>query len=136
MTAGVQLRVQPGSPVPAYRQIADQVRTAIVERRLPAGSALPGIRVLADELGIHFNTVARAYRTLAAEGWLAVAQGRAVQVLARRNTPAAPRQGVSPFRERVRHLVAEARGQGVSSHRLAAALRSLADTLESQGGTS
>jgi DNA-binding transcriptional regulator YhcF (GntR family) len=118
-----------------YRQIAEQVRTAIVEGALVPGTELPGVRRLAVDLGIHFNTVAQAYRLLADEGWLDVSQGRTVRVAVRAaRLSAAGADELGEFRERVRHLSAQARGRGVSAERLAAILRSLADALEPQGG--
>ncbi len=138
MSEEVKIRVNLSSAAPVYRQIADQVRTAIVEGLLAPGAELPGVRRLAIDLGIHFNTVAQAYRSLAEEGWLEVSQGRAVRVApARAVKPAAAANGseaVAEFRERVRHLTAHARGQGISVRRLAAALRSLAESLEPEGG--
>jgi DNA-binding transcriptional MocR family regulator len=56
------------SPIPAYRQIADDVRRHLVDEQLKPGDLLPPIRQLALDLGVHFNTVALAYRLLADEG--------------------------------------------------------------------
>ena len=58
------------SPTPVYRQIAHDLRRHLVEQRLKPGDLLPPIRQLALDLGVHFNTVALAYRLLADEGWL------------------------------------------------------------------
>ena len=38
------------------------------------------LRHVAVELGVHFNTVAEAYRQLAAEGWLDLKHGRGAVV--------------------------------------------------------
>ncbi|MET7641597.1 GntR family transcriptional regulator [Streptomyces sp. NPDC005438] len=51
---------------------AEQVRTQILEQArsgaLPVGYKLPTVRGLAQELGLANNTVAKAYRTLEADG--------------------------------------------------------------------
>src|ERR1035438_2678242 len=65
-----RLRIDLANPTPAYRQIVDGLRTFLVDGALHAGDLLPPVRELAFELGVHFNTVAEAYRILADEGWL------------------------------------------------------------------
>ncbi|MBY0505291.1 MAG: GntR family transcriptional regulator [Bryobacteraceae bacterium] len=82
-----------GSPVPAYRQIADRLRETLVTGHLRPGDALPPVRQLATDLGVHFNTVAEAYRTLATEGWLMLRRGSGAVVVERGvPPPAAPEQ--------------------------------------------
>ena len=58
------------SDVPLYRQVEDQLRTAIHEGRLQPGARLPGIRTLAADLGVARVTIATAYEQLTAEGYL------------------------------------------------------------------
>jgi len=94
------------------------------------GDVLPSVRRLAVDLGVHFNTVADAYRTLADEGWLDVAQGRSVRVLAR-VTPSADPQARDLFRQRLRQLVADARARGVSSAGLVRELTAMAERMKS-----
>jgi DNA-binding transcriptional regulator YhcF (GntR family) len=98
-----------------------------VEGALAEGDELPSVRRLAIDLGIHFNTVAEAYRMLAEEGWIEVSQGRSARVR-RREKPAAPdAESVDRFRQRLRHLIAEMRADGLSPARIA---RELASVLE------
>ena len=85
-----------------------------MEGALRPGDVLPSVRALAADLGIHFNTVAQAYRELAGEGWLDVSHGRAVRVVERPAPEGAGAEEVKQFRERLRHLLAEARARGVS----------------------
>ena len=108
------IRIQIDGEVPAYRQIVDQVRTHCVEGNLQPGQTLPSARRLAAGLGVHFNTVAEAYRVLAEEGWLAVRQGRNVQVLERDDPRAPTRAQVVQQRSRLRHLVAAMQAEGFS----------------------
>jgi DNA-binding transcriptional MocR family regulator len=70
MAGALRVSLNLESPTPAYRQIANDLRRHLVEERLKPGDLLPPIRQLALDLGVHFNTVALAYRLLAEEGWL------------------------------------------------------------------
>ncbi len=64
------LAVDPASGLPAYRQIADQLRRSIESGGRAPGERLPAIRALATELGVHRDTVALAYESLAEAGWV------------------------------------------------------------------
>jgi len=114
MPPKAQIRVDVNSPEPVYRQIAGQVRALIVEGALATGDSLPAVRRLAMDLGVHFNTVAEAYRQLAEEGLLEVAQGKAARVKGPKMTAPAPEQ-MAGFRQRLRHMVAEMRAAGMSA---------------------
>ena len=76
MAAALRVSLDLDSPTPAYRQIANDLRRHLVEERLKPGDLLPPIRQLALDLGVHFNTVALAYRLLADEGWLELKRRR------------------------------------------------------------
>jgi DNA-binding transcriptional regulator YhcF (GntR family) len=67
---------------PVYEQIADQLRRLIADDELQAGSSLPPVRRLAGDLGVNLNTVARAYRMLADEGFLSIRHRTGVTVAA------------------------------------------------------
>src|SRR6266700_2694114 len=130
MRVAPQIRVDLSSATPVYRQIVDQIRTHAVEGLLHTGDVLPSVRRLAIDLGIHFNTVAEAYRTLAEEGWIEVAHGRSARVQDR-DVPAAPEAGeLEGFRQRLRHLVAEMRAHGLSPARISRELLTLAEGLK------
>ena len=117
------------SPVPAYRQIVDALRVLLVDGTLPPGSGLLSVRRLAMELGVHFNTVGEAYRTLAEEGWLDLRHGRGAQVIARGAQTAASPEQVQEFRTQLRNLVAQMRAAGVPRSRIAAELRAAMEGL-------
>lgn len=123
----VTLRVDLDSAVPAYRQIVDELRILLVSGKLAPGSALPSVRRMAIDLGVHFNTVAEAYRTLAEEGWLDLRHGSGATVVKRDVPPAANVERLQEFRRRLRALVAEMRAQGASAAKLRSELRALAD---------
>jgi GntR family transcriptional regulator len=74
------IRIDLTSPRPIEEQIAAALRQALAQGGLKSGDELPSIRQLAGDLGVHWNTVARAYRRLADEGLLLVRRGRSVVV--------------------------------------------------------
>jgi len=63
------ISLNPDAPVPLYRQLYDEVRSAILAGRLKGGNKLPPTRELANELGVSRNTVMAAYDQLLSEGY-------------------------------------------------------------------
>jgi DNA-binding transcriptional regulator YhcF (GntR family) len=122
------LRVDLDASIPAYRQIVDGLRILLVGGKLAAGSDLPSVRRMATDLGVHFNTVAEAYRALADEGWLDLRHGRGATVV-KRDAPVANAAQLNEFRHRLRALVAEMQSQGASAAKLETELRTLADEM-------
>jgi GntR family transcriptional regulator len=57
--------------VPIYLQIVQQIKHLVATGRLAPGEELTPIRTLAEQLQVNANTVARAYRELAAAGVVA-----------------------------------------------------------------
>jgi len=70
-----------GSAAPAD-QIHDQVRGLVATGRLAADERLPSVRQLAKDLGVAPGTVAKAYRSLEAEGILVSRTGSGTRVSA------------------------------------------------------
>jgi len=120
-----KIRIDLNSPIPATRQIADALRVELVEGRLKPGDELPSVRRAAIDLGLHFNTVAEAYRQLAGEGWLDLRHGRSARVADRRQ-PTASRKTVSSYRRRLREVISQMRADGVPARCIAEELRDLA----------
>ena len=79
-----------------YRQIVEQIRSAIERGELQPDMPLPPVRQLAGDLRVAPNTVARAYAELQTEGWL-VADGR-------RGTRVAPKIAQPSEQQRARTL--------------------------------
>ncbi len=124
------LQIDLSSGVPAYRQIVDSVRALLVNKSIRPGDLLPPVRQLAVDLGVHFNTVADAYRILAEEGWLDLKRRRGALVL-ERSKPVPPDPAkTETFSRRMRELVAELQSAGVSARHIARELRLLAEGLE------
>jgi len=130
MGTSPHIRIDLTSAVPVYRQIVDQIRTYAVEGALRSGDVLPSVRRLAIDLGIHFNTVAEAYRTLSEEGWIDVSQGRATRIR-NPNIPGPPEAAeVNDFRRRLRYLIAEMRARGLSPKHISRELLALSEGLK------
>lgn len=106
------LQIDLSSQTPAYEQIASSLRTFLVSRKLVPGDQLPTVRQLAMDLGVHHNTVAEAYRLLAAEGWLDLRRGRGAAVLERPGSSPTP-EARARFARRLDELAAKAIAEGV-----------------------
>lgn len=63
------------SDVPIFRQIVQQIKTAVAMGRLQPEDPLPSVRQLAVDLAVNPNTVARAYLDLEVEGVIYKRQG-------------------------------------------------------------
>ena len=114
----VSIRIDLDSEVPAYRQIVDATRTHLVAEELKPGDPLPPVRQLAMDLGVHFNTVAEAYRLLAEEGWLELKRGRGARVLDRRARRRASAKDTKAFSRRLNEIVAEALSRGIPAQQI------------------
>jgi len=126
-----KLRIDPSSSTPITRQIADGIRVQLVEGTLPPGTELPAVRRAAMELGVHFNTVAEAYRQLAAEGWLDLRHGRGATVIEREPPASATKAEIADYRRRLRELISQMRAQGIPPATIALELRSILKGLQS-----
>jgi DNA-binding transcriptional regulator YhcF (GntR family) len=122
------LTVDVASDVPMVRQIANGLRRLLLAGELEPGDSLPSSRALGRDLGVHFNTVAQAYRELEAEGWLALRR-RAGTVVRDRADPvldSARADGLARrFAGEVRNLRASYAAKGVPDAALDAALAGL-----------
>ena len=70
----IQLNYRDARPI--YLQIVENYRLQIRSGILENGEKLPSVRELATQLAINPNTIARAYRELEAEGWIATVPGK------------------------------------------------------------
>jgi DNA-binding transcriptional regulator YhcF (GntR family) len=117
------------SHVPVYRQIVDAMRHLLVDGELQPGDQVPTVRQLAIDLGVHFNTVAQAYRLLADEGWLDLKRHRGAIVLDRRKPTAPSKERQKQALQKLRELTAQLQSEGIPVDQIASQLRKLADTL-------
>ncbi len=72
----MSLQIDSQRKVPIYIQIDEQIRAQIAAGQLRPGEQLPTIRELAADLGVNYNTVARAYLELDHDGMISTQQGR------------------------------------------------------------
>ena len=98
--AMMTLSIDRGGEAPVYEQVADQLRRMIASGDLPPGAPLPAVRQLAGDLGVNLNTIARAYRLLEGEGFLAIRQRAGVTVAAPASRPEPSAQ--APLLEQLR----------------------------------
>ena len=124
------ISINPHSTVPVYRQIVDAMRNHLVDGTLQPGDLVPPVRQLAVDLGVHFNTVAQAYRVLADEGWLDLKRRRGAMIIDRARPAAPDRERQKLQLQRLRELTAQLRAEGIPAKQLAAHLRKLADLIE------
>ena len=73
--------IDPKSPIPIFRQIADQLRQAVDAGVHKPGEMLPSQRVLAIEIKVNPNTIQRAYEALEREGIVETRRGVGVFVV-------------------------------------------------------
>jgi GntR family transcriptional regulator len=71
----VFISIDAASDVPIFRQIVQQIKTAVAMGRLQPEDPLPSVRQLAVGLAVNPNTVARAYLDLEIEGVIYKRQG-------------------------------------------------------------
>lgn len=72
----MNINISNASGEPIYLQIANQIKTLILEGKLKAGDMLPSMRILATELRISFMTTKRAYEELERDGFIESYTGR------------------------------------------------------------
>jgi GntR family transcriptional regulator len=72
----IEFRLDPGSGVPTYRQLVQQVENALRLGYLKPGDRLPTVKDTVAELAINPNTVLKAYRELEQKGLAAGRPGQ------------------------------------------------------------
>ena len=71
----MRLSVIPTSPIPAYRQLYDEIFSQMLSGELKTGDSLPPIRTVSRELGISVITVRTAWEALEADGLIVTRAG-------------------------------------------------------------
>ena len=110
------IRVDPGSAIPLFEQLAAAVRSEVLRESITAGERLPAGRDLAETLDINVHTVLRAYQLLRDEGLIELRRGRGAVVTDRARDYAA-------LAALLPQLVAEAKRLDLPPAALAALIR-------------
>jgi len=108
--------VDPAASTPVFAQITTSIATQIATGTIATGTRLPAAKALAGSLGVHVNTVLRAYQELRDEGQIELRRGRGAVVVA-----AATADG--RIRDVVRQAAVEARMAGIPIGTLLALVR-------------
>ena len=117
------LEIDLSSPVPVYDQIKAGLKGLVSKGQLRPGDEAPSIRGLAAALKVNPNTVARAYRELAIEGFLDARRG-GTSVIADEAVKVA-KGGLGDAKEAFADAARRARRSGLGWQELADALRTL-----------
>lgn len=111
------------SPIPVVDQIVRSLTEAVLAGTVAPGQALPSARQVAGDLGVHWNTVARAYRVLADDGLVYVVRGRRAVVRPKEHWAQAARaSAVAEILGHLRAAVRHARSVGMEGSELRALL--------------
>jgi GntR family transcriptional regulator len=110
------VRIDPGSTVPLYEQIASAVEIEVSTGRLQPGASLPAARHLAAALDVNMHTVLKAYERLRLAGVVDIRRGRSGAVVA----PSASRMNQSELSlaSMIDVLVVRAKKEGIERQRL------------------
>ena len=97
------LTLDPGGGQPLYRQLYEQIRSAVISGTLAAGTKVPASRALAAGLGVSRITVLQAYDQLIAERFLESLRGSGTQVASLFDDETERREAIvdAVFRERI-----------------------------------
>jgi GntR family transcriptional regulator len=76
----MQISLTKASDVALHEQLAGQIVFAIATGQIRQDEQLPSVRALARRIGIHHNTVSKAYQDLVGRGWLRRQRGARLAV--------------------------------------------------------
>lgn len=113
----VVFQLEPGSSVPIYRQIIDQVQRLAASGQLQPGDRLPSTRQIAETLAINPMTVSKAYSLLEHEGIVVRERGMGMVIADERQNPEAL------LRSALKDLIQQAHQLSISRNRVMQLLR-------------
>jgi GntR family transcriptional regulator len=112
----VLLRIDPGSAVPLFEQLAASIRFDAGRGTVREGERLPAARDVARSLDINVHTVLRAYQLLRDEGLVDLRRGRGAVITDRATL-------YGELADTIPALVATAKRLGLGAHALSAMIR-------------
>ena len=107
----MKLQIEKNSPVPAIKQIQEQIKLSIAMGMLKKGDILPSIREVEKKTGINRGQIHRAYLSLQQSGLLSAAPGKRIAVAV---SAAAPDSMNKKCRELTKDIIKRIRRIGVS----------------------
>jgi len=127
----IEFRLDPGSGVPTYLQIVQQVERALRLGYLVAGDRLPKVREVVASLAINPNTVLKAYRELEHKGLAAGRPGQGTFIAG--TVDVAPLRDQRGLQRRLARWVSEATQAGLDEEGVAALFASALHDLRQEG---
>ena len=112
-------KIELRSGIPAYKQIANRLASAMADGTLCDGDRLPTIRELNSHLSVNPNTVAKAYRELMLQGLIEGQRGAGSFVKLDDPVMTLPAQKKkAKLKELYQRMLTEARSHGLSEENL------------------
>jgi len=105
--------IEPSSPVPIFRQLADDIRSGIAAGVYRPGDLIPSIRATALQHVVNPNTVQRAYELLEREGLILSKKGTGM-IVAPDSKAAAKNGAAGAIRAGFDQTIAGAKAAGLS----------------------
>jgi GntR family transcriptional regulator len=114
--------IRPGSGIPIYRQIMEQVRRFVASGALKVSDELPSIRQAASHYEINPMTISKAYSLLEKEGVLEHVRGGGMRVAAGHTAARNPRKRMDLLRPALHEVATQANQLGLSREEVIEAL--------------
>ena len=112
-------KIELHSGIPAYKQIANRLASAMADGTLQDGDRLPTIRELNALLGVNPNTVAKAYRELMLQGLIEGQRGAGSFVKLDDPVMTLPAQKKkAKLKELYQRMLTEARSHGLNEENI------------------
>jgi GntR family transcriptional regulator len=114
--------IRPGSGIPIYRQIIEQVRRFVASGALREGDEMPSIRQAASHYEINPMTISKAYSLLENKGVLEHVRGGGMRIAAGHAVARTPRKRMDLLRPALREVATQANQLGLSREEVLEAL--------------
>ena len=126
----IEFRLNPGSGVPTYLQIVQQVEQALRLGYLVTGDRLPKVKEVVASLAINPNTVLKAYRELEHKGLAAGRPGQGTFIEG--TLGAVPLRHQLALKRKLKRWLTEAAEAGLDEEGIAALFASAVDDLRGE----
>ena len=86
----MEIQIVHNSQTPIYMQIKNQIKEMVLTGEVLDGFMLPSERMMAKSIGVHRNTIIKAYNELKADGLISAQQGLGYKIVYRSQDSAFP----------------------------------------------